>query len=566
MRRADPNQTTADRSARPQTARPQVTRPSGPVAHADALTLELEAMRDRVQALEQEVALLKKVRQAQTQRLEAIARSTSWRITRPLRLLIRVAKRQTTFGDIGHHLGLVFARRRGVGPGGAKPPGPPPTPQADPIRLEALSFPLPGAIAHLPELTGAAPEPLLATVSVVIPTFNAGAEFYWLLRKLKAQKGLGGIEIVVVDSGSSDGTAELAESFGCTLVRIPNSEFSHSHARNLGADKARGDLLLFTVQDAYPAGDHWLHSLAVALTRPTANGDRLAAVSCTEFPRRDSEIVYNAGIEAHYAFLGCRDADRVGVLSGQDHQSLRTQGQLSDVACMITASMFQAYRYEGRYAEDLILGVRLIRDGHRIAMLSSVRVIHSHNRPASYHLRRTFVDVLFLTDAFVDFSLPPASSIGGALAAADALHTVIAAWSPQPGANAAESLRQLSLRLRRIPLRGLRAAQGLDFGVAALGPWIAAAVAAEGHPGGSDAHQVRTMCVDRIEGLADHVERVYGEVDDYLVGELKAAVDKTLASTLGAQLAFYYLNHALADEPGDQQRLAALRTLMLAGI
>ena len=566
MRRVDPNKTTADSTARPRTAHPQIARTRGSAAHEDALTLELEAMRDRVQALEREVALLKKVRQAQTTRLEAIARSTSWRITRPLRLLIRVAKRQTTFGDIGHHLGLVFARRRPAGPGGAMPPGPPPTPRADPIRLESLAFPLPGAIAHLPELTGDAPEPIPETVSVVIPTFNAGAEFYWLLRKLKAQKGLGGVEIVVVDSGSSDGTAELAERFGCTVVRIPNSEFSHSHARNLGADNARGDLLLFTVQDAYPAGDHWLHSLAVALTQPTASGDRLAAVSCTEFPRRDSEIVYNAGIEAHYAFLGCRDADRIGALSGQDHQSLRTQGQLSDVACMIAAPMFQAYRYEGRYAEDLILGVRLIRDGHRIAMLSSVRVIHSHNRPAAYHLRRTFVDVLFLTDVFVDFSLPPAGSVGGAMAAAAALQAVIDSWSPQVGADAAESLRQLSLRLRRIPLRGLGVAKGLDFGVAALGPWIAAAVAAEVHPGAADAHQVRTMCIDRIEGLADHVARVYGEADDYLVGELKAAVAKTLASTLGAQLAFYYLNHALADEPADAQRLADLRALMLAGI
>ncbi|WP_309605575.1 glycosyltransferase family 2 protein [Phenylobacterium sp.] len=556
----------ADRTAGPRTTRPQIARPRAPAAHEDALILELEATRDRIQALEQEVALLKKVRHAQTTRLEAIARSTSWRVTRPLRLLIRVAKRQTTFGDIGHHLGLIFERRRPAGPGGAKSPGPPPTPQADPIRLESLAFPLPGAIAHLPELTGAAPELLLETVSVVIPTFNAGEEFNWLLRKLKAQKGLGGVEIVVVDSGSTDGTAELAERFGCTVVRIPNSEFSHSHARNLGADNAKGDLLLFTVQDAYPAGDHWLYSLALALTRQTAAGDRLAAVSCTEFPRRDSEIVYNAGIEAHYAFLGCRDADRIGALSGQDHQALRTQGQLSDVACMITAPMFQAYRYEGRYAEDLILGVRLIRDGHRIAMLSSVRVIHSHNRPAAYHLRRTFVDVLFLTDAFVDFSLPPASSIGGALAGAVALQAVIAAWSPQAGANAAESLRQLCLRLRRIPLRGLGAAKGLDFGVPALGLWIASAVAGEGHPGAADAHQVRTMCVDRIEGLADHVARVYGEADAYLVGELKYAVGKTLAATLGAQLAFYYLNHALADEPADAQRLADLRALMLAGI
>ncbi len=62
----------------------------------------------------------------------------------------------------------------------------------------------------------------LGRVVMVIPTYNAGPEFYWLLRKLQGQQGLEGVEVVVVDSGSSDGTDTLAEEFGCKGIRVEN--------------------------------------------------------------------------------------------------------------------------------------------------------------------------------------------------------------------------------------------------------------------------------------------------------------------------------------------------------
>jgi hypothetical protein len=528
------------------------------------LARQLDAARRRIRALEQEVATLQAARRAYAAQIEAIARSTSWRITRPVRIALQLLRGQITAGEIGRRLGVAPARRpAGLTPSTLKKP---PAPEGDLPALPSLAFPLPGALTCLPELTGARAKPLKQSVSVVIPTFNAGPEFHWLLRKLKAQKGLGRVEVVVVDSGSSDQTVELAKAAGCTLVQIPNSEFTHSHARNLGAEAASGDLLLFTVQDAYPTGDHWLYAMAAALVRPLSETAKVSAVSCSEFPRRDSELFYNAGVDAHYAFLGCRDTDRVGALTEHDHVALRAQGQLSDVACMIPAQTFAAYRYEGRYAEDLILGVKMIRDGHRIAMISSVKVIHSHNRAAAYHLKRTFVDVLFLTGVFPDFSLPFADSASGGVGAGAALMKVIDDWRPTPGESAAESLYQLSARLRRFPLSRLDVPAGVDFGYPPLGAWIADAVAAEGRVGHADAEQVRNMVSDRVEKIGDYAERVYGAVDATLAAELQAAARKTLASVVGAHLAFLYLNHSHTTRAEDRERLDRLRDAMLAGV
>ena len=51
-------------------------------------------------------------------------------------------------------------------------------------------------------------------VSVIIPTYNAGADFRFLLGSLWDQKEIDNLEIVVVDSGSNDGTVEWQEIAG----------------------------------------------------------------------------------------------------------------------------------------------------------------------------------------------------------------------------------------------------------------------------------------------------------------------------------------------------------------
>jgi glycosyltransferase involved in cell wall biosynthesis len=532
---------------------------------ADLLQRRLEAAERQIVALRQEIAILQDVRRQQAAQIDAILRSTSWRLTRPLRALVMLLTGRLRVGDILARLGLK--RRLPAAPVWPAPAPSAFVPAARPVgplpELPELSFPLAGNLAWLPELTGEALEPIDATVSVVIPTYNAGAEFYWLLRKLKAQKGLKKVEVVVVDSGSSDGTDTLAEAHGCTVVRIPNSEFSHSHARNLGADNATGDLYLFTVQDAYPASDTWLYTLVRALLRPNSEAERVSALSSTEFPRRDSELLYNAGVDTHYSFLGCRDSDRVGEMAERDHMSLRSRGQLSDVACLIPAKTFQSYRYEGRYAEDLILGVRMIRDGHRLAMVSSAKIIHSHNRPARYHLKRTFVDVLFLLDVFSDFSMPVVESVKGIAAAAAGLQALFAGWSPTPGQPAGEAIAEFARRARRLGVEEQHAATPQHFGFEPLGPWLAEAMAEDRHPMRWDAELMRNMFADRLDGLAAFAARVYGPVDEALSLEIRAAVEKTLASTMGALLAYLYAGQSEAKRP---DRMRALYDMMLAGV
>jgi GT2 family glycosyltransferase len=85
---------------------------------------------------------------------------------------------------------------------------------------------------------------------------------------------------------------------------------------------------------------------------------------------------------------------------------LRSNSQISDIAALIKLDVFNQYKYKTKFAEDLDLGIRLIKDGHRIGFLYSTRVIHSHNRPAYYFIKRAYVDSKFLKEVFTGIQFP----------------------------------------------------------------------------------------------------------------------------------------------------------------
>ena len=252
----------------------------------------------------------------------------------------------------------------------------------------------------------APPRPYQGTVSVIIPTYNAGKEIVALIQTLQQQQNIGHVEIIVVDSESKDGTADRAEQLGAKVIRILQSEFSHSYARNLGAQNATGEYLLFMTQDAMPNGTLWL----CGLMQPVLNNG-VVAVSCRETPRPDCDLLGKIAIWFHENYMGILEQDRIMRLPAvQDLDSMRRNSQLTDVACLIQRELFLQFRYQGDYAEDLDLGIRLIRSGHALALLSSVQVIHSHTRSPLYHLKRSMVDMKTLKSILPDMPIEAVSA------------------------------------------------------------------------------------------------------------------------------------------------------------
>lgn len=116
-------------------------------------------------------------------------------------------------------------------------------------------------------------------VSVVIPAFNAQTYLADCLASVQAQRGEFGMEVFVVDDGSTDGTAGIAQRHpGVTLLRQPNR--GPSAARNAGIEAAGGEFVAFLdADDLWPEGK-LAAQLAVLQRHPEAG---LVFGDCQQF-------------------------------------------------------------------------------------------------------------------------------------------------------------------------------------------------------------------------------------------------------------------------------------------
>lgn len=107
-------------------------------------------------------------------------------------------------------------------------------------------------------------------VTVVVITKNQRAYLERSLPMIARQTGVpGGVETVVVDSGSTDGALEVVRRHEATLVSIAAASFGYARAYNIGAAAGTGDLLVRLSGDAVPANDRWLARLTAPFSDPT---------------------------------------------------------------------------------------------------------------------------------------------------------------------------------------------------------------------------------------------------------------------------------------------------------
>jgi GT2 family glycosyltransferase len=366
-------------------------------------------------------------------------------------------------------------------------------------------------------------------VSVVVPVKDAGADLEPLIARATEQKGFRAVEIVIVDSGSKDGSAETAERMGATVIRIPPAEFSHSRSRNLGAERATGDYVLFTVQDALPSSSRWLKEMFSGLQRHQA-----AAVSCGEEPRADSDLFYRVISWNHHRFMTVDGGDRVMARpAGDDPVARRQNAQISDTACLIARELFLRYRHRGEYAEDLDLGLRLIDDGYRLAFLTAPRIVHSHHRPAWYHLKRSYVEHLALFEMLPGYPGAPGSAaetLAAIASTCDAIDQLV------PGLEPGEPTR-----LRGAVADRLRPAPPSPVEVDHLDARSRVFVARLRTGSRAGMGQTRLEAVAGVSTMiCDYLDAHVAAIDDALLREFKAALYKGWALHGGVWLASVY--------------------------
>jgi glycosyltransferase involved in cell wall biosynthesis len=96
--------------------------------------------------------------------------------------------------------------------------------------------------------------------SIVIRAYNEEKHIGRLLEGIKHQT-LTDVEIILVDSGSTDATVSIAESFGARIVRIASEEFTFGRSLNFGVREATSEFVVIASAHVYPVYPDWLESL-----------------------------------------------------------------------------------------------------------------------------------------------------------------------------------------------------------------------------------------------------------------------------------------------------------------
>ena len=402
-------------------------------------------------------------------------------------------------------------------------------------------------------------------ISIVIPTKNPGCNLEQLFKKLKSQEGMRDLEVIVVDSGSTDDTLAAAERWAAKVVQIAPEQFTHSFARNRGADEATGEYLLFMVQDALPLTNLWLWEMVTALET-----NSLAAVSCAEYPRADSDLFYQFLIHRH-SNSAAPDQDRILAWdkSCSSYLGLRSNAQISDVAALIRRNVFENYRYKMAYAEDLDLGIRLIRDGHRLGFLHRTRVLHSHNRSSYYFLKRGYVDVRFLVEVFPNFVFPEVEDQArlycDILTNCNRVNQIARRLPDLRFPLPVEDLMKVLLTMFSTPKAETTSGweslnPDLSEFVGQLSErWQHMSMRADGHK-----NMIAPHVVDHFELLQNWVCGIYDVADKALASAIVSALEKMLALHSGTHLAYLYLTSRSHRKLGEG--LIALDKTMTAGV
>ena len=246
-------------------------------------------------------------------------------------------------------------------------------------------------------------------ISVCIPTKNAGPAFAANLRSLREQRLEEEFELVVVDSSSTDGTADIARAAGARVLVIPPEEFNHGRTLNLLVEQARGDILAFTVQDARPAHPRFL----AELTEPLRADTELCGVTGKEIPHPDADLIARWEVEQHNRLTdhGPRRKHRpapVAYETASFGQRLDWVG-FDNVCGALRRSVWERFPFAPlNFAEDVDWGRRVLEAAGVLLHNPAALIHHSHNYTPEKRLRRYFMGRLGLNRILGMPAVPPA--------------------------------------------------------------------------------------------------------------------------------------------------------------
>ncbi len=230
-------------------------------------------------------------------------------------------------------------------------------------------------------------------ISIIIRTLNEAYYMPELLESISNQKVNGAVETVVIDSGSTDNTVEIAQKYNARLTFIEKSDFSFGRSLNQACAFADGDIFVFVSGHCIPRDKHWLSHLVAPMVSTTVGyvyGRQLGR-DTTKFSERQIFKKYFPPHEnPNNADFFCNNANAA-----------------------IKREIWQQYLFDEEVTglEDMELARRYVLDGGCVAYAPQSTVFHIHNETWSQTRKRYEREALALQKIMPELHL----SLGEAL-------------------------------------------------------------------------------------------------------------------------------------------------------
>lgn len=209
--------------------------------------------------------------------------------------------------------------------------------------------------------------------SIVIRAYNEGKYIGRLLEGI-TQQTTKDIEIILVDSGSTDSTRNIAQSYSAKIVHIAPSDFTFGRSLNTGIAAATNELIVIASAHVFPVYPDWIERLlepfsnpAVALTYGKQRGTRFGHTETHPF-----EDLPATRFSEHEIF------NRWFPEEGNPQQ---TYPFCNNANAAIRRSLWQQRAYDETLTglEDLDWAKWALSQSHHIAYIPEAEIIHVHN-------------------------------------------------------------------------------------------------------------------------------------------------------------------------------------------
>lgn len=242
------------------------------------------------------------------------------------------------------------------------------------------------------------PETIYNKVSVIVPLQDNYERLTHFLVKIRSQKKIQDIEIIVIDSGLSENSGRTKKEFGANVIYIPGNEFGYKTIYNIGVKEASGEFLVFAVQDAIPVNDYWLYNMI----GPFLEYPELSALSARQFARPKADlfslwmtdaIARSLDLERDYfIFSSLSDRDKVNhsAFDSLTKEKLKVFDNM--LSCFRKSAIEKSECISLTDVNDIDLAVELVRKGKGVGYLTSTGVYCQSEIATGDVLKRHYTD------------------------------------------------------------------------------------------------------------------------------------------------------------------------------